>query len=149
MANDNESFESGINPRFNPFSWFIGEPKVGEGTWIGPFTVIDGSGSLSIGSNCDISSGVQIYTHSSVRRCVSSRNFTEVERLPTSIGDNVFIGANCVVLMGSTIGDSAVVAAGSVVKGDIPPFKIYAGIPAVEIGCVVITEEGVLFNYDL
>ena len=45
--------------------WIIGEPAIGEGTWIGAFTVIDGSGGLTIGSGCDISSGVHIYTHSS------------------------------------------------------------------------------------
>ncbi|MHA4875698.1 hypothetical protein, partial [Enterococcus faecium] len=57
--------------RFNPHAWIIGDPEIGEGTWIGAFTVIDGSGGLHIGAGCDISSGVQIYTHSSMRRCVS------------------------------------------------------------------------------
>ena len=53
----------------------IGSPEVGEGTWIGAFTVIDGSGGLKIGRGCDISCGAQIYTHSSARRCVSGRAY--------------------------------------------------------------------------
>ena len=44
----------------------LGEVKVGKNTWIGPFTVLDGSGGLEIGSNCSISSGVQIYSHDSI-----------------------------------------------------------------------------------
>ncbi|MBK6955764.1 MAG: hypothetical protein IPH27_10005 [Actinomycetales bacterium] len=54
------------NP-WNEHAWVVGEPTVGEGTWIGAFTLIDGSGGLTIGAGCDISSGAQIYTHSSAR----------------------------------------------------------------------------------
>ena len=117
----------------NPYHeqcWLIGEPAIGEGTWIGAFTVIDGSGGLTIGSGCDISSGVHIYTHSSVRRCVSGRQFNEVEREPVTIGDRVFIGANAVVMMGVTIGDEAVVGAGAVVSKDVPARTVVAGVPA-------------------
>ena len=90
-------------------------PTVGEGTWIGAFTVIDGSGGLTIGKGCDISSGVHIYTHSSARRCVSARAVRVVDTSPVVIGDHVFIGANAVVNMGVTIGSHAVVGAGAVV----------------------------------
>ena len=46
------------------------------------------------------------------------------------IGDNVWIGAQCIVLKGATIGDNAVIAAGSVVTGAIPPNVMAAGRPA-------------------
>src|SRR5215471_5747915 len=101
------------NP-YNPHALIVGEPSIGEGTWIGPFTVIDGSGGLRIGAGCDVSAGAQIYTHSTVRRCVSGREHETVEREPTTIGDRVFIGAGAVVLMGVTIGDGAVVGGGTV-----------------------------------
>lgn len=117
------------NP-YNPHAWIVGEPVIGEGTWIGAFTLIDGSGGLRIGAGCDISSGVHIYTHSSVRRCVSGREFPEVEREPVTIGDRVFIGASAVVNMGVTIGDEAVVAAGAVVTRDVPARTVVAGVPA-------------------
>jgi acetyltransferase-like isoleucine patch superfamily enzyme len=117
------------NP-YNAHAWIIGEPAIGEGTWIGAFTVVDGSGGLVIGSGCDISCGAQIYTHSSVKRCVSGRRFSEVERRPTTIGDRVFVGANAVINMGVTIGDEAVVAAGAVVTKDVPARTVVAGVPA-------------------
>ena len=125
------------NP-YNPHSWVIGDPQIGAGTWIGAFTVIDGSGGLVIGSGCDISCGAQIYSHSSVRRCVSGRAVTEVERLPTHIGDRVFVGANAVVNMGVSIGDEAVVAAGAVVTRDVPARTVVAGVPARVVSAVVI-----------
>lgn len=123
------------NP-YNPHAWVIGDPEIGDGTWIGAFTLIDGSGGLTIGRGCDISSGVHIYTHSSVRRCVSGRRFPDVEREPVTIGDRVFIGANAVVNMGVTIGDEAVIAAGAVVTKDVAARTVVAGVPARIVAAV-------------
>ena len=47
------------NP-YNAHSWVVGEPVIGEGVWIGAFCVIDGSGGLTIGAGCNISSGAQL-----------------------------------------------------------------------------------------
>jgi len=47
-----------------------------------------------------------------------------------SIADDVWIGANCVVTAGVTIGKHAVIGAGSVVTKDIPPFSVAVGNPA-------------------
>jgi acetyltransferase-like isoleucine patch superfamily enzyme len=134
------------NP-YNPLSWIIGEPEIGEGCWIGAFTVVDGSGGLTIGRGVDISCGAQIYTHSTVRRCVSGRDFQTVERRASSIGDHVFIGANATVLMGVSIGDRSVVSAGAVVTKDVPPGTIVAGVPAAAIGTVEVTGSAVTFHY--
>ena len=49
---------------------------------------------------------------------------------PISIGNDVWIGANCLILPGVTIGEGAVVAAGSVVTKPVEPFTIVAGCPA-------------------
>lgn len=49
---------------------------------------------------------------------------------PVSIGADVWIGAQCVILPGVTIGEGAVIAAGSVVTRDVPAFCIAAGVPA-------------------
>lgn len=118
------------NP-YNPHAWLLGDPDIGEGCWIGAFTVIDGSGGLTIGNHCDISAGAQIYTHSTVRRALNSGD-AAVERAPTTIGDNVHVGANAVVLMGCTIGDGAVIAAGAVVPQftNVPAGAVAAGVPA-------------------
>jgi len=51
-------------------------------------------------------------------------------RKPIRIGSDVWIGANCVVLAGTTIGEGAVVGAGSVVTRDVEPYSVVAGSPA-------------------
>lgn len=117
------------NP-YNQHAWIVGEPTIGAGTWIGAFTVIDGSGGLTIGAGCDISCGAQIYTHSSVRRCVSGRAYDTVDRAPVHIGDRVFVGPNATILMGVTVGDGAVIGAGAVVTADVPAGTVVTGVPA-------------------
>ena len=133
------------NP-YNRHAWVIGEPEIGEGTWIGAFTVVDGSGGLTIGRGCDISTGAQIYTHSSVRRCVSGRAFPTVERAPVRIGDHVFVGAGAIVNMGVTIGDRSVVAAGAVVTRDVPSYTVVSGVPACATARVVVEGDEVHFR---
>ncbi len=117
--------------RFNPHAWIVGTPVIGDDVWIGAFTVIDGSGGLAIGDGCDISAGAQIYTHSTVERCLSERA-KDIVRTPTRIGRWVHIGANAVVLMGADIGDHSVVAAGAVVTENTvaPPYSVLRGVPA-------------------
>ncbi len=48
----------------------------------------------------------------------------------TCIGRDVWIGYGAIVIAGCTIGDGAIVAAGSVVTKDVPPFEIHGGVPA-------------------
>ena len=54
--------------------------------------------------------------------------FNEVQ--PVTIGCDVWIGMNCIVMDGVTIGDGAIVAAGAVVTKDVPPFAVVGGVPA-------------------
>lgn len=127
-------FTHGIpeNP-YNPHCWIIGEPEIGDDCWIGAFTVLDGSGGLTIGHGCDLSCGVQIYTHSTVGRVVAGRRGElPPDRRPTRIGNHCHLGANAVILMGSTIGDHSVVGAGAVVReGTVaPPWSVIVGVPA-------------------
>ena len=130
------------NP-YNAFCWIIGEPEIGEGCWIGAFTLIDGSGGLTMGKGCDVSSGAQLVTHSSARRTVTARAYPDVDRAPIVIGYHVFIGTNAVVLMGSTIGSHSIVAAGAVVTegSTFPPYSMIAGVPATRRGDVRWTPE--------
>jgi acetyltransferase-like isoleucine patch superfamily enzyme len=55
---------------------------------------------------------------------------TGVRSAPVVIGDDVWLARSVVVLPGSTIGEGTVVAAGSVVRGDLPPWVVAAGSPA-------------------
>ncbi len=126
---------AGTDNPYNPLAWFVGDPEIGEGTWIGPFCLIDGSGGLHIGRGVDVSAGVHIYTHSSARRCVTARA-VPIERQPVRVGDYTFIGANAVILMGVTIGDHCVIGAGAVVTTDIPDRSLALGVPAKVVGSV-------------
>jgi galactoside O-acetyltransferase len=58
------------------------------------------------------------------------KDWTHVATRPVSIGDKAWIGFNAIVLKGVTIGEGAVVGAGSVVTRDVPPWTIVAGNPA-------------------
>jgi acetyltransferase-like isoleucine patch superfamily enzyme len=102
--------------------------KVGEGTWIGFYCLIDAQlADLEIGERCDISSGVHIYTHSTHLRCTERG---EKVTGPVTLGDHVFIGANSVILPDTRIGHHSVVGALSVVKGEFPPYSLIVGTPA-------------------
>lgn len=61
---------------------------------------------------------------------------------PIVVGRNVFIGARAILLKGSSIGDCAVVGAGAVVAGHVPPRAIVAGNPAKQVGWNTETEIG-------
>jgi len=116
---------------------------------IGRFTSINGPNtdiycdinSVKIGSFCSIARNVTIqeFNH-------NSQNFTtyfieqnllgkrikneRVSKGPIIIGNDVWIGAQCVILSGAEIGDGAIIAANSVVSGKIPPYAIVGGTPA-------------------
>ena len=67
-------------------SLVLGNVQVGKNTWIGPFTVLDGSGGLEIGDNCSISAGVQIYTHNTVAWATSGGT-APVSRAPVHVSE--------------------------------------------------------------
>jgi acetyltransferase-like isoleucine patch superfamily enzyme len=126
------AFSHGIPPNpYNAHCWITGKPEIGPGTWIGAFTLIDGLGGLKIGRGCDVSSGAQILSHSTVRRCISERRHPHVDYRETVIEDHVFIGTSAVVLMGCHVGHHSVIAAGTVLLEEtrIPPYSLVAGVP--------------------
>lgn len=86
---------------------------------------------LSIGSYCKITRGTIILQHD-YSRSVLRRVYGDVvdNCRKTTIGNNVFIGMNSIILMGSTIGDNVIIGAGSVVSGNIPSNCVAAGNPA-------------------
>ena len=125
----------------------MGQVDVGENTWIGPNTLLDGTGgSLTIGKGCNISAGVQIYTHDTVKRCLSEGK-AEIDKGAVSIGDFCYIAPMSIIAKGVTIGSHCVVAAHSFVKQSCEDFAIIAGIPAVQIGRVVIENDEVKLEY--
>lgn len=98
---------------------------IGDSTSIGDRTEIHAGSSVEIGAGCNIAWNV----------CIMDRDYhkfnSDAESIkPVKIGDNVWIGCGCLVLKGVTIGDGAVVAAGSVVTRDVPAACLAAGNPA-------------------
>ena len=81
--------------------------------------------SIEIGHNVAISENVTI--RDSDDHCIGVNNKTK----PIKIGNNVWIGINVTILKGVSIGDGAVIAAGSLVNRDVPPKTLVAGVPAV------------------
>jgi acetyltransferase-like isoleucine patch superfamily enzyme len=137
-----EALEFGDGASIYASSYVYGDVRVGARTWIGPFTLLDGSGGLRIGENCSISAGVQIYTHDSVAWALSG-GVAEYERAPVSIGDCCHIGAQTIIVKGVSIGDHCVIGATSFVNRDVPPFTIAAGSPCRSIGRVQIADGDV------
>ena len=107
----------------------FGDVKVGKNTWVGPFTILDGSGGLTIGDNCSISASVQIYSHDTVKWATSSGK-EKYEYASTSIGNNCYLSPNTIIAMGVTLGDGCVVGANSFVNKSFPAGSKIAGTPA-------------------
>ncbi|HJW57619.1 MAG TPA: acyltransferase [Burkholderiaceae bacterium] len=120
------------------------KPAGGSGDLvIGPKSVINSGCVLYTGNGIRIGTGVAIaanctfapvnheYKHRNIP--IRSQGF-RASKGGIVIGDDVWIGANCILLDGSVIGDGCVVAAGSVVRGGLEPYGIYGGNPLMKLG---------------
>lgn len=119
----------GLNTSIYDNSYVFGDVKVGENTWIGPFTILDGSGGLIIGDYCSISAGVQIYSHDSVMWAITGGS-AKYEYAEVKIGNKCYIGPNTVITKGVSIGDGCIIGANSLVTKNIPPNCKAYGTPA-------------------
>jgi maltose O-acetyltransferase len=115
------------------YLWFYGPghtartgSRIGANTRINRDCCLDVRGPLIIGDNVSVSPEVAIITTQHDWR---SPGF-ELQSRPVVIEDHVWVGMRATILPGSTIGRGAVVAAGAVVSGNIPPLSVAAGVPA-------------------
>ncbi|MEX3760551.1 acyltransferase [Paraburkholderia phenoliruptrix] len=100
--------------------------EVGDDALFNDGIVLCAAKSIKIGNSVKIGDMVYIYdTH--FHQVCPDEPLTEA---PVSIGNNVWIGANSMVLAGASIGDHSVIAAGSIVTGAIPARSLAAGTPA-------------------
>ena len=115
-----------VEPPFHcDYGWNI---EVGENFFANyNLTVLD-VGKVTFGDNVQIAPNVSIYTAGHPVHPMS-RNSGYEYGIPITVGSNVWIGGSVVILPGVTIGDNAVIGAGSVVTKDIPANCIAAGNP--------------------
>lgn len=112
----------------------MGAVVIGADVWIGPYTLLDGTGGgLRIGDGCHISAGVHIYTHDTLL-CALSGGVVPRATGGVSVGDRSYIGPNSVLAAGVDIGSTSVIGACSFVNRDVPSHTVVAGTPARRIG---------------
>lgn len=123
------SFGKNVTINRNVTIWVL-SLKIGDNVGINPNTCIYGrviiGDNVMIAPNCMIASG---------NHGISDTNFPMIKQACTTkgdiiIGNDVWIASNSVILDGVKVGEGAVVAAGSIVTNDVPPFSIVAGNPA-------------------
>lgn len=109
--------------------------RIGNNTGINIHTSLDGHGGLTIGNDVLIGPYCQIYTanHAFESRVIPMKE-QGIKTAPVFIEDDVWLGANVIVLPGVTIGRGAIVGAGAVVSRNVESFHIVAGVPAKTIG---------------
>ncbi|MBY0425425.1 MAG: acyltransferase, partial [Cytophagales bacterium] len=124
-----------------------GEIRIGNNCYLGTNSKIWSGDSIHIGNNVLISHQVHIIDTTAHELDASERahyfslsmngqHKTEkgsLETRPIAIEDDVWINFNSIILKGITIGKGAIVAAGSVVTKDVPPYSVVGGNPAVVI----------------
>jgi acetyltransferase-like isoleucine patch superfamily enzyme len=140
-------FGEGSSIYHNSYVYGLDKLIVGKYVWIGPFTIIDAGGGLTIGDYVSISSGVQIYTHDSVKWALSGGK-ESYESEPTVIESCCHIGASSIIAKGVTIGAHSAIGANSFVRKNVEPYSIMSGSPAIKIGTVVLKEGKVEYDFN-
>lgn len=102
---------------------------IGKQCHIGPGITLDLSRPIMIEDRCTISLNAQILTHQDMGYSPLTRPYPTAWAGVT-IETGAYIGAGAIILMGVRIGRCAVVAAGAVVREDVPPYTVVAGVPA-------------------
>jgi len=102
--------------------------ELGQKVSFAAYVHIWGGGGIRIGSR------VMVGTHTSISSLTHDYNsenmYETLVRRPVTIGDDVWIGSNCVILPGVSIGRGVVIGAGSIVTKDIPPNTVVYGVSA-------------------
>ena len=113
---------------------FIGDNSGGSAC------VLSSRSSITLGKHVNLGGNVRIFDHDfhpldpQLRRLGEKDQAPHIRTAPVVVGDDVFVGANAIILKGVTLGDRAIVAAGAVVfKGDYTPGSLLVGNPATVV----------------
>ncbi|WP_298368871.1 methyltransferase domain-containing protein [uncultured Lutibacter sp.] len=126
-----ENFKLGLGANLLPYDGFI---KIGDNSLVNNYSIIYGHGGVEIGNN------TQIAAHCTIIPANHNYSFLNIpiqlqgeSRRGIKIGDNVWVGANSVILDGVKIGNGCIIGASSVVTKSIPENCVAFGNPAVVI----------------
>lgn len=107
---------------------------IGDNSFVGQGCEFNISESIAVGKRCLIASGCKFIDHNhGIEGRLTIRGQKAVSE-KIILENDVWLGCNVVILKGVIIGEGVVVAAGAVVNKSIPPFEIWAGVPAKKIG---------------
>jgi len=115
---------------YRPFFRSEEKVKIGNNTIINRQCLLDGRGGLDIGANVSLSPEVALITSEHIK----DDPLFGVRDRPIVIKNFAWVGTRATILPGVTIGEGAVVAAGSVVSRDVPAYAVVGGVPAKPIG---------------
>lgn len=141
-----DGVEIGEGTKIWHFSHILSGAKIGRNCIIGQNVCVERG--VTIGDGCKLQNNVSVYKGVTLEDrvfCGPSCVFTNVynprafierkhEFRPTLVKTGATIGANATIVCGGTIGKYALVAAGAVVKKDVPDYAIVAGVPAKQVG---------------
>jgi acetyltransferase-like isoleucine patch superfamily enzyme len=105
--------------------------EMGDNSNLGDYCFVGAAGGVRIGRNVLIGQRVSFHSENHrFERADLPIKEQGVTRRGIVVEDDCWLGAGCIVLDGVTVGHGSVVAAGSVVTRDVPPYSVVAGVPA-------------------
>ena len=139
-----------------------GHISIGDRTFINAGTKLISRAGINIGSDVTIAWGCYVYDHDShsidwhdrieekkeygnannMEALLLKKSWKNVRSAPIHIGDKAWLGFNVIVLKGVSIGEGAVIGAGSVVTSDVPAYSVAVGNPAAVVKRLNV-EEGI------
>jgi acetyltransferase-like isoleucine patch superfamily enzyme len=106
---------------------------IGNNVFVGNNTEFNVTDKITIGNDCLIAAGCRFIDHNHGMDIGELMRTQIAPKKEIVLANNVWLGANVIVLKGVTIGDGAIVAAGSVVTKSIPAYEVWGGVPAKKI----------------
>ena len=121
---------SGVNIRPRVYFGHGRQISMGNHSMLGQDSIIGSTAEVEIGDDVMMGPEVLIYTSNHGMDPGVAMRLQPLASAPVHIGNDVWIGARCILLPGITIHDGAVVAAGAVVAQDVPANAVVGGVPA-------------------
>lgn len=135
-----EAIAIGDRSRIDDFTRLEGGQglEIGEHVHVSSFCSVFGGGRCLIGDHAGLAQGSRVITGSeqtsAAMSAVSPQEWRDVKTTTVVLDHLSFLGTNAVMLPGTSLGVGAVIAAGSVVTKRVPPWEVWAGVPARAVG---------------